>query len=364
MSFKSFYNKKILVTGHTGFKGSWLSYWLTLLGADVTGFSLGIPTNPSHFTSGISTLIRDERGDIRDFKAISKLVHTLQPDYIFHLAAQPLVSESFQHPIDTWSTNVIGTVNVLSVLKSLQHRCNAIFITSDKCYANSEWYWGYRETDPLGGIDPYSSSKAAAELAISSFYQSYFTSPDSNIRLCSVRAGNVIGGGDWSQARIVPDCFHAWSSNSPVLLRNPSSTRPWQHVLEPLSGYLHLALKLDQQPSLSGQSFNFGPLPHQDHSVLDLVMLLSKYWDGFHYHVDPTTNLQGKESKLLKLSIDKARAALNWMPVLSFDKTIEMTASWYSSYLECPENILEQTTLDINTYSSTASKADISLASQ
>ncbi len=268
---KIFSGSKVLITGHTGFKGSWLSLWLSGLGANVTGVSLDIPTEPSHFLSGSinEMLAKDLRLDIRDSAAMKDLIKVLQPDFVFHLAAQPIVRRSYADPVESWQTNTLGTVNILQALRGLEKACTAVFITSDKCYDNVEWEWGYRETDALGGPDPYSASKGAAELAIRSYVRSYFPA-DGNIRIGVGRAGNVIGGGDWALDRIVPDCVRAWSRGENVELRNPAATRPWQHVLEPLSGYLNLALALKKDNKLHGEPFNFGPPAQQNHSVGEL----------------------------------------------------------------------------------------------
>jgi CDP-glucose 4,6-dehydratase len=274
-----FSDSNILVTGHTGFKGSWLSLWLTSLGAKVTGVSVDVPTEPSHFHAGgmEEMLYADRRTDIRDGLAMKGIIKDLQPDFVFHLAAQPIVRRSYSDPVESWQTNTLGTVNVLEALKGLEKPCTAIFITSDKCYDNVEWEWGYRETDALGGPDPYSASKGAAELAIRSYVRSYFPK-EGNVRIGVGRAGNVIGGGDWALDRIVPDCVRAWSMGDNVELRNPAATRPWQHVLEPLSGYINLALALHQDNKLHGEPFNFGPPAQQNQSVGELVTAMSTYW--------------------------------------------------------------------------------------
>jgi CDP-glucose 4,6-dehydratase len=236
---EAYRKKKVLISGNTGFKGSWLTVWLAQLGAKVYGISNGVPTHPSLFeTLNLRDYISYFEGDVRDLEFVKKVFQEVKPDFIFHLAAQPLVSISYVNPIETISTNVLGTAHVLDALRSLDHRCVGVIITSDKCYDNVEWAWGYRETDTLGGKDIYSGSKGAAELIVRSYYNSFFKATYPNIKVASARAGNVIGGGDWSQDRIIPDCIRAWSSNEVVKVRSPASTRPWQHVLEPLSGYL------------------------------------------------------------------------------------------------------------------------------
>ena len=280
MLVDAFHGKTVVVTGHTGFKGAWLTAWLKQLGANVVGIALNPPTSPSHFeVANLAKGMTDLRIDIRNRSELEHAIVAAQPDFVFHLAAQALVRKSYDEPVETWQTNVLGTLHVLEALRKLENPCTAVIITSDKCYDNVEWVWGYRETDAMGGPDPYSASKGAAELAIRSHIKSYFPKSTSKVRIASARAGNVIGGGDWSENRIVPDCVKAWSSGNVVELRNPHSTRPWQHVLEPLSGYLTHAIALSQQPELHGESFNFGPPANQNHSVLELVQRMSLHWD-------------------------------------------------------------------------------------
>lgn len=344
-----FRGKNIIVTGHTGFKGSWLTAWLKELGANVIGISFNIPTIPSHFKLLDFEDIENHKIDIRDSSALENLIKMTSPDFIFHLAAQSLVINSYKNPLETWNTNLMGTVNLLESLKSLKNKCTAIFITSDKCYDNVEWSWGYRETDKLGGPDPYSASKGAAEIAISSYFRSYFMK-NSNINIASARAGNVIAGGDWSQNRLIPDCIRAWSDGEKVILRNPNSTRPWQHVLEPLSGYLFLASKLHQNNSLNGKSFNFGPRDLTTKSVLDLVKKMSDYWPKVKWEIEKV-NDDYYESGLLKLNCDLAHEILNWQPKLNFEETIKMTVLWYKNYYENKElNVKELTIEQIKNY--------------
>ncbi len=333
-----FSDKKILITGHTGFKGSWLSLWLSQLGANIYGISLNIPTSPSNYQSSeIGDLVNDIRIDVRDFEKLKNYVCEIQPDFIFHLAAQPLVNLSFANPIETWETNTLGTLNLLESIRLNLKKCVAVFITSDKVYDNKEWSWGYREIDKLGGSDPYSASKASAELSISSYNRSFFNNSD-DIRICSVRAGNVIGGGDWALNRIIPDCLRSWMKSEPVLLRNPYSTRPWQHVLEPLSGYLNVAAKLYCDSSLSGESYNFGPPSEQNKSVKELVESLSKFFPDSRYEIESVDKNAQKESKLLKLNCDKVQSDLGWFPTLNFTQTLNLTASWYKDYCDNPGN--------------------------
>jgi CDP-glucose 4,6-dehydratase len=357
MNFKnSFHGKTVLITGHTGFKGSWLTAWLKLLGAKVVGISLDPSTEPSHFTaSEISKDIVDYRLDIRSYSDIQPIILKHQPDFVFHLAAQALVGVSYEEPIQTWMTNVIGTLNVLEALRLLKNKCVAVFITSDKCYDNVEWLWGYRENDKLGGPDPYSASKASAEILIRSHFKSFFCHKENNVLIGSARAGNVIGGGDWSNGRLVPDCVKAWSKKNNVELRYPNSTRPWQHVLEPLSGYLLqasiMANSLDQ--ALHGESFNFGPLSDNNHSVLDLVKKMANHWDQVKWTVKTDANVK-YESSLLKLNCDKALHLLHWRPVMSFDETVEMTVSWYQTYYKDPNSVALKTLEQIHQYSNLA----------
>ena len=346
-----FKDKTVLVTGHTGFKGSWLISWLNLLGANVIGVSLDPPTEISHFNvAKMTNDIKDLRIDIRDFSAIEKAIVEAQPDFVFHLAAQALVRSSYNSPIETWQTNVLGTLHILESLRKLDKPCVAVLITSDKCYDNVEWVWGYRENDAMGGPDPYSASKGAAELVIRSHIKSFFSKGESRIRIASARAGNVIGGGDWATDRIVPDCVQAWSQQKTVLLRNPHSTRPWQHVLEPLGGYLTLAAALKENPRLHGESFNFGPPSHQTQSVLELVQQMSKHWDQVRWEDVINDNSGPYESGLLKLNCDKALHYLKWQATLNFEETVNLTADWYKSYYEKPESIASVTREQINKY--------------
>ena len=333
--FNTFNGSKVIVTGHSGFKGSWLSIWLESLGAEVFGISDNYSiTNPSHFIiSGIKDKIKNFNRDIRDFEGINKIVKEIKPDFIFHLAAQPLVKDSYNIPLDTWHTNTIGTLNILESLRSIKHKCIAIFITSDKCYENFEWEFGYRENDKLGGIDPYSSSKAAAEIGISSYFRSYFVN-QKIIKIGIARAGNVIGGGDWAKDRIVPDCIRSSANNEVVYLRNPNSTRPWQHVLEPISGYLSMAIKLNESSSLNGEAFNFGPPANQIFSVNDLVEEMSKYWEKVNWKIKSDTKNNFHEAGLLKLNIDKAIKYLQWHATWDFKTTIKMTTIWYKNFYE------------------------------
>ena len=345
--------KRVLVTGHTGFKGSWLSEWLLSLGADVTGFALAPATTPALFDQlGLSQRLRHVLGDVRDLPAVRRVVEETQPDFVFHLAAQPLVRLSYEQPVETYATNVMGTVNVLEAVRLANRRCVVVAITTDKCYENKEWVHSYREEDPMGGYDPYSSSKGAAELVIASYRRSYFSGPGSMVRLASARAGNVIGGGDWALDRIVPDCIRSLQRGEAIPVRNKIATRPWQHVLEPLSGYLwlgacleqsavevedgavtsagsadsHLNLKLQQLKALCG-AFNFGPALGSNRTVAELVQEILKHWPG---RWDDKSDPQAvHEAKLLNLATDKAHHFLGWSPVWPFGETIAHTVGWY-----------------------------------
>ena len=325
----AFQNKTVWLSGHTGFKGSWLAHWLLELGARVHGFAQPPPTTPAMFDKlGLAGRMTHEIGDVRDAEAVRRSLAAAQPDFIFHLAAQSLVRASYAQPVDTYATNVLGTVHVLDALRTLQKPCAAVFVTTDKCYENREWLHGYREEDPLGGHDPYSSSKAAAEIAVGSFRRSFFQNHP--VKIASARAGNVIGGGDWAADRIVPDCIRSLQAGQPIGVRNPQATRPWQHVLEPLSGYLWLAAKLSQPSTLNPRlcsAFNFGPGHDANRTVGELVAEVLKYWPGrWEDQSDPKA---AHEAGLLQLSIDKAHALLRWSPVWSFATAVEQTVQWY-----------------------------------
>jgi CDP-glucose 4,6-dehydratase len=330
--------RRVLVTGHTGFKGSWLCEWLLSLGAEVTGLALDPATQPALYDQlNLSTRLHDHRGDVRDAALVLDVVKRTRPEFVFHLAAQPLVRLSYEQPIETYATNVMGTVHVLDAVRRVGAPCTVIVVTTDKCYENREWVHSYREEDPVGGYDPYSSSKGAAELVVSAYRRSYFSNPDSPIRLASARAGNVIGGGDWALDRIVPDCMRALQGGKSILVRNRHATRPWQHVLEPLSGYLWLGAKLAEgtypSPALAG-AFNFGPKLSSNRSVGDLVQEILKHWPGtVEDRSDPKAP---HEAKLLNLATDKAHHLLGWRPVWDFERTIAETAHWYSASHKAP----------------------------
>ena len=312
----------------------------------MVGISIDIPSKPSNFTaSAIENVVEDHRLDIRDIKAVKSLVEKVQPDFVFHLAAQALVRSSYEKPLETMATNSLGSANILDALRSLNKKVIAIMITSDKAYDNVEWVWGYRETDRLGGKDPYSASKGMAELAIRSYIDSFFNKPDSNIRVGIARAGNVIGGGDWAVDRIVPDCMNSWARGKVVNIRSPLSTRPWQHVLEPLSGYLIQAIDLDDNSRNHGEAYNFGPNANQNHSVAALIDEMMKYWNKVQWKDTSGSDKYAHEAGLLKLNCDKALHALNWTPTLNFEKTIQMTVEWYKHYYKNQEHSMYDFTM-------------------
>lgn len=326
---KYFRNKNIVITGHTGFKGSWLSQWLYMLGANISAFSLDVPTQPSHYDNLKIDFNIDARINLIDSNQVFDFIHKSSPDYLFHLAAQPIVLESYKNPYTTYLYNAMGTLNILEGLKRYNNNCVAIIITSDKCYENLDNKVDYKEDDMLGGIDPYSTSKASAEMIFKGYKNAFFTNSDSNIRACTTRAGNVIGGGDWALDRIVPDCFRSWSLDKEVKLRNPNATRPWQHILDPLNGYLSLACHLTENKSLNGESFNFGP--NESHSVSTLVESLSKHFDGAKWSIDrEISNLY--EAKLLSLDCHKSHKLLNFRQKLNLEMMSEWTSSWYKNY--------------------------------
>ena len=349
--FKNVYkNKKVLVTGHTGFKGSWLSMWLLNLGAKVIGYSDEIPTNPSHFSNlNLEKKINHNIGDVRDFENFKRIIEKTSPEIIFHLAAQPLVRKSYRNPLETIQVNTMGVANLLEIARVTDNIKSIVVITSDKCYENVEWTWGYRENDKLGGDDPYSASKGCAELIAKTYMHSFFKNKNTNI--ATARAGNVIGGGDWAEDRIVPDSMVAWSKNYNVKIRSPLSTRPWQHVLEPLSGYLHLGaeLYLDNK-KLKNETYNFGPDASVNQTVEDLLKEMKKHWDNVSWKIETDKLSNIKEAGLLKLSCDKVYDHLKWETTLDFSKTIELTVIWYKKYYANNNSISELTFNQINDY--------------
>jgi CDP-glucose 4,6-dehydratase len=336
----AFQGKRVLVTGHTGFKGSWLSLWLDRLGAAVTGYALDPPTTPSNFVaSRVDTyLSRHIIADIRDLEMITQVVREADPDVIFHLAAQPLVRESYRDPVTTVATNVIGTVNLLEAVRARGKRCAVVVVTSDKCYENREWLYGYRETDPMGGHDPYSMSKGATELAVASWRASFFPPAELSrhgICMATVRAGNVIGGGDWQQDRILVDCIRSLQAGQPIDVRCPSATRPWQHVLEPLGGYLLLASKMLTAGATQGtqlaDAWNFGPEPSNCWTVARLVEEVILRWGMGSWRVVPTPSAL-HEAGFLGLCCDKVFRGLQWRPVWDVRRAVAETVAWYRAF--------------------------------
>ena len=362
-----FAGKKALITGHTGFKGAWLSEWLVALGAEVTGLALPPPTRPSLFEQlELANRITHKEGDVRDPNLLTELLEYVDPDFIFHLAAQPLVRHSYVDPIETYTTNTMGTAYLLDAarLQKWRRPCIIVAVTTDKCYENKEWLHSYREEDAMGGYDPYSSSKGAAELIISSYRRSYFSTAGCLVKLASARAGNVVGGGDWAADRIVPDCVRALSVGKAIPVRNKASTRPWQHVLEPLSGYLWLAACLSQPTfsrglALSG-SFNFGPPLSSNRNVAEVVQEMLKHWPGtWEDRSDPAAP---HEANLLNLATDKAYHCLGWGPVWSFQKTVQMTADWYRRAQFGNEDVLKLTASQIAEYTADAQRVGLAWA--
>jgi len=328
----TFKGKKVFVTGDTGFKGSWLSLWLHELGADVCGFALPAEKEDDHFNLlKLGSIIRHVDGDIRNLDQVQKAVNDFKPEIMFHLAAQAIVRVSYQEPKRTFDTNVGGSVNILEAVRNSDSLKAVVYITSDKCYRNNEWVWGYRENDVLGGHDPYSASKAAAEIVFAA-YQDSFLASKKNFGIASARAGNVIGGGDWAQNRIIPDCVRSLKDGTPIMIRNPSSTRPWQHVLAPLSGYLTLATKLLENPKKFSGSYNFGPGVQSIKTVKELVGQSILAWGHGEFQVSPEANAP-HEDGLLHLNCDKANQMLGWRPIWDFDRTILETMKWYKHVL-------------------------------
>ena len=345
--------RRVLLTGHSGFKGSWLALWLLELGAEVTGLALPPETEPSLFAQlGLEQRLGHHLGDIRDPAPLAELVAATRPEVVLHLAAQPLVRRSYAEPAATWATNVMGTIHLLEALRLLNQPCSAVLITTDKVYRNNEWLYGYRENDPLGGHDPYSSSKAGAELAIASWRASFCGEQPHqtpHLRIASARAGNVIGGGDWAADRIVPDAMRALGRGEPIGVRNPAATRPWQHVLEPLSGYLRLAERLTAHASLA-DAFNFGPQLEANRSVRELVEEALRHWPGSW--IDQSDPNAPHEASLLNLVIDKAHHQLGWAPRWDFATTVARTVGWYRRVEQGQASARESCLADLASFAS------------
>jgi len=330
-------DKKILITGHTGFKGSWLTIWLKMLGAEVIGYALEPYTERDNFVlSKLEDKITYIIGDVRDYQKLYDVLRKYEPEFVFHLAAQPIVRESYINPKETFDVNIGGTVNLLECCRLTESVKVIVNITTDKCYENKEWIWGYRENDRLGGYDPYSSSKAGSEIVTVAYRQSFFNPEKVNIHsknIASARAGNVIGGGDWQTDRLIPDCIDSLEKNEPIIIRNPSAVRPWQHVLEPLSGYLLLSEKMFENPGQYCEAWNFGPAEGSMKSVGEVTDLVIQNWgDGFWQ--DQSEKNAPHETNILKLDISKARTRLGWNPVLSIEQAVATTVDWYKSYME------------------------------
>ncbi len=356
--------KRVLITGHTGFKGSWLSLWLKQLGANIAGFSKYLPSNPCHFEiSNLKETLTHYEGDIRNIDEIRKVFNDFTPQIIFHLAAQSIVRRSYADAKQTFDTNLGGTINVLECIKDASCVEAAVIITSDKCYKNVGWDWAYKETDRLGGDDPYSASKACAEIACNSYIKSFFYKTNSP-QVATARAGNVIGGGDWADDRVVPDCVRALSKKEALLIRNPQATRPWQHVLEPLSGYLWLgAYLLKKANGVAGEAFNFGPNSEVVKPVKNLVDLFLTHWGCGEWKYEPSSE-EKKEACFLRLSCDKAFQRLSWKPVLTFEETVALTAQWYKGYYERKEDMYHYSISQISRYVEQAEKRQLVWAAE
>jgi CDP-glucose 4,6-dehydratase len=324
-------DKKVFLTGHTGFKGSWLSLWLQQLGAEVTGYALPPPTDPSLFdVARVAQGMKSVIGDIRDGVMLNNAMREAAPDIVIHMAAQPLVRRSYVDPVETYSTNVMGTVHLLEAVRQTPSVRAVVNVTTDKCYENKEWVWGYRESEPMGGFDPYSSSKGCAELVTSAYRRSFFQ--EKEIALASARAGNVIGGGDWAADRLIPDILRAFEKNQPVIIRNPYATRPWQHVLEPLSGYLTLAERLCTDGQTCAEGWNFGPHDDDARPVRWIVEHLASSWgNGATWQLDGGEHPH--EANYLKLDISKAKARLGWQPHWALQAALQASVHWHQQWL-------------------------------
>lgn len=350
-----FKSKRVFVTGHTGFKGSWLSFILSEANAYVMGYALDPITHPNHFELlNLKDKIHHITGDIRDLNLLTKSMNSFKPEIVIHLAAQALVRKSYEDPVNTFSSNIMGSVNLLESVRCCDSVKSLVYITSDKCYENVEWVWGYRENDMMGGHDPYSASKGAAELVFSAYLRSYFK--NRKLGAASARAGNVIGGGDWSEDRIIPDCIRSIENGIKIKLRNPNATRPWQHVLEPISGYLLLAKKLYEEPTNFQGSWNFGPSTQKVMTVYDVTQSIIKSFGKGEVEILQSEN-KVHEANLLQLNCDKAHQFLNWFPRWDVEETLSATANWYKQVLE-GGNAIEITRSQINKYFSRGNNND------
>lgn len=345
---KEFWNgKKVLITGHTGFKGSWLASWLNALGAEVCGYSLAPETEPNLFEDlDLENKIQSIIGDIRNLQDFEKAIQTFQPEIVFHLAAQSLVRKSYREPVETYTTNVIGTINILEAVRKTESVKSVVIITTDKVYENKEWHWAYRENERLGGFDPYSNSKACAELAVSSYRNSFFA--ESVCLIATARAGNVIGGGDWSEDRLLPDVFRSLIYGEKLVIRNPHSIRPWQHVLEPLRGYMLLAEKLFNNEKEFADAWNFGADEKDSKTVGIILNKIKNLWmDSVNWEF--AEGVQPHEARLLKLDSTKAKNELNWLPKLNLDEAVRLTAEWYRGFKD-KTDLVELTEKQIDFY--------------
>ena len=347
--------KRVFLTGHTGFKGSWLSLWLQSLGTEVTGFALAPPTTPNLFTEArLEQGMHSVLGDIRDLAALQGAMQAARPEIVVHMAAQPLVRLSYEDPVTTYATNVMGTVHLLEAIRQTPGVKAVVNVTTDKCYENREWVWGYRENEPMGGFDPYSNSKGCAEL-VSSAYRNSFFHPDAYARhgvaLATARAGNVIGGGDWARDRLIPDMVQAFEQGKPVQIRNPGAIRPWQHVLEPLRGYMTLAERLFEQGPQFAEGWNFGPMPHDEQPVGWIVQNLAQLWgDGATWAIDKGPHPH--EANHLRLDISKAQSLLGWQPTLGLSQALEKVVSWYKDRA-AGQDVRQLTLKQIQSYQNT-----------
>jgi CDP-glucose 4,6-dehydratase len=342
-------SKKVMITGHTGFKGSWLTLWLKSLGADICGLSLEAPTTPSLFAqANVSDGIRHEIQDVRDFEGVANVFSSFKPDIVIHMAAQPLVRLSYDNPIETYATNVMGTVHVLEASRRASSVKAIVNVTTDKCYENREWFWGYRENEPMGGRDPYSSSKGCAELVSSAYGQSFFE--NDGIGLATARAGNVIGGGDWAKDRLIPDLLNDLERGSALHIRNPNATRPWQHVLEPLSGYLILAQKLYDEEASFSEGWNFGPTHDGERTVGCIAETLATKW-GVAAKIVSQAGEHPHEANFLKLDISKAKQQLGWQPKWSLDLALDKNVTWHKAWIS-NRNLQELCIQQIQEYNS------------
>lgn len=337
--FNDFYkNSKVLITGHTGFKGSWLSIWLNHLGAEVIGIALDPKTEKDLFIlTGLAGKMTDYREDIRNLNRINKIFQKENPEIVFHLAAQALVLSGYENPVTTFETNITGTVNILEACRNTESVKQVIIVTTDKVYENKEQLTGYKEHDPMGGYDPYSASKAGAEMVTQSYLRSFFSPgyvSGSGKSVATARAGNVIGGGDWSLNRIVPDCIRSLEENKPIIVRNPDAIRPWQHVLDPLCGYLLLAFRMSDDPQKYSGAWNFGPEAEGMVSVKDLVETIISYWGKGNWE-ESGNDKKLHEAGNLRLNINKSKKILGWGPIFDFDESVEMTIDWYKNYSKC-----------------------------